>query len=159
MIEIRAVTNRDSEDIWRIWNEVIDDGNAFSSDASVPKAEVVEMWTKGDSYVAVLDGHIAGAYSLFPLHRGRQQHVADACYMVARAFRRKGIGALLAQHSLNEAKRKGFSAMQFNCVVSINEPALHLWKKLGFKIIGTVPQAFKHPRVGLVDTHIMHRFL
>jgi hypothetical protein len=49
--------------------------------------------------------------------------------------------------------------MQFNYVVSTNTAAVNLWKKLGFSIIGTVPQAFRHQTLGLVDVYVMHRFL
>ena len=61
--------------------------------------------------------------------------------------------------SLEEARKAGFLAMQFNLVVSTNEPAVRLWKKMGFAIVGTLPKAFRHPTLGLVDAFIMHRFL
>ena len=53
----------------------------------------------------------------------------------------------------------GFTAMQFNMVVSTNESAVALWKKLGFSIVGTLPRAFRHKELGLVDAYVMHRFL
>ena len=53
----------------------------------------------------------------------------------------------------------GFHAMQFNMVVSTNESAVALWKKFGFSIVGTLPRAFRHRKLGLVDAYVMHRFL
>jgi len=71
----------------------------------------------------------------------------------------RGVGRAMGHHALAEAKAAGYSAMQFNFVVSSNERAVALWESLGFSIIGTVPKAYRHLRLGLVDAYIMHRFL
>jgi len=70
-----------------------------------------------------------------------------------------GVGRAMAEHCLSEARRMGFRAMQFNFVVSTNTPAIHLWKQLGFEIVGTSPGAFRHPEKGYVDVYIMFRSL
>jgi RimJ/RimL family protein N-acetyltransferase len=57
------------------------------------------------------------------------------------------------------AKKEGYTAMQFNCVVSTNEASIALWKKLGFSVVGTLPQAFRHVRLGLVDAYVMYKLL
>jgi ribosomal protein S18 acetylase RimI-like enzyme len=62
-------------------------------------------------------------------------------------------------HCLREARRAGFLAMQFNLVVSTNEVAAALWRKLGFTIVGTLPKAFRHQELGYVDAYVMYRFL
>ena len=49
--------------------------------------------------------------------------------------------------------------MQFNLVVSTNEAAVHLWRKLGFEQVGVLPRAFDHARLGLVDALVMYRWL
>jgi ribosomal protein S18 acetylase RimI-like enzyme len=41
----------------------------------------------------------------------------------------------------------------------LEEGAIRLWQKLGFEIIGTLPNAFQHPRRGLVDAHVMYKQL
>ena len=71
----------------------------------------------------------------------------------------KGIGALMCQHSQDEAVSRGFRAMQFNLVAASNEGAVGLWKKMGFEIVGTLPGAFRHPRLGFVDAHVMYKLL
>jgi ADP-ribose pyrophosphatase YjhB (NUDIX family) len=71
----------------------------------------------------------------------------------------RGVGYALGQHCLREARRQGYEAMQFNFVVSTNERAVELWKHLGFSIVGTLPRAFQHGSLGLVDAYVMHRFL
>jgi L-amino acid N-acyltransferase YncA len=158
-MEIRPIDKADAEAVWQIWQEVVQEGDAFYSDESVPREKVIAMWVSGDSWVTVLGGQVVGAYGIFPVGHGRRAHVADGCYMVARAFRRKGIGRAMGQDSLQKARDRSFLAMQFDCVVSTNRAAVTLWEKLGFVVCGRVPKAFLHPRLGLVDTLIMHRFL
>jgi len=79
--------------------------------------------------------------------------------MVDPDYRGHGAGKAMGLHCLREAKRAGYLAMQFNYVVSTNTPAVALWTKLGFNIVGTVPKAFRHKELGLVDIYVMHRFL
>jgi ribosomal protein S18 acetylase RimI-like enzyme len=62
-------------------------------------------------------------------------------------------------HSLDHARAQGFLAMQFNFVVSSNTRAVKLWQSLGFVIVGRLPQAFRHLRLGLVDALVMYRKL
>lgn len=69
----------------------------------------------------------------------------------------KGIGKKLCEHSLQVAKKRGYLGIQFNIVVSTNTSAINLWKKYGFKIIGTLPKAFRHSKLGYTDTYIMFR--
>jgi ribosomal protein S18 acetylase RimI-like enzyme len=70
-----------------------------------------------------------------------------------------GVGRLLGEHCLEEARRQGYLAMQFNYVVSTNTAAVMLWKKLGFSIVGTLPKAFRHKRLGYVDAYVMYQLL
>ena len=65
----------------------------------------------------------------------------------------------MAFWSLDEARRLGFTAMQFNFVVSTNTVAVNLWKSIGFEVIGTIPNGFNHSREGLVDALIMYQKL
>jgi ribosomal protein S18 acetylase RimI-like enzyme len=79
--------------------------------------------------------------------------------MVAAHASGKGIGRLLGEHCLREAKLAGYLAMQFNLVVSTNTVAVGLWRSLGFAIVGTLPKVFRHKTLGLLDAYVMHRFL
>jgi ribosomal protein S18 acetylase RimI-like enzyme len=100
-----------------------------------------------------------GAYSLRPNQPGLGDHVANAGYMVAAHARGLGIARALCEHSMETARRAGFTAMQFNFVVSSNEGAVRLWQRCGFRIVGQVPGAFRHRERGPTDVFIMHRFL
>ena len=89
----------------------------------------------------------------------KPSHVANASFMVDPAAQGKGAGRALGEHCLDEARRQGYDAMQFNFVVSTNTAGVELWKKLGFEIVGTLPKTFEHATLGRVDAYVMHRFL
>ena len=44
---------------------------------------------------------------------------------------------------LDKAKKLGFGVLQFNAVVENNIHARHLYERLGFVQIGTVPNGFR----------------
>ena len=111
------------------------------------------------SYVAEDAGQVIGMYKLVANQRDRGSHVANASFMVAPDSGGKGAGKAMGLHCLREARRTGYLAMQFNFVVSTNDGAIALWKKLGFSIVGTLPKAFAHRERGYVDAYVMYRFL
>src|SRR5437763_814525 len=141
MINIRKATEVDFDQIWRIFQQVINAGDTYSNPPTTTREQAHQKWMAPDgmTYIAEDDGAILGAYILKANHPGRASHVANASYIVDTAARGKGVGRLLGEHSITEAKAAGFLAMQFNIVVSSNKPAVELWKKLGFSIIGTTP--------------------
>jgi RimJ/RimL family protein N-acetyltransferase len=117
-------------------------------------------WPAKATYVAVDQGEtILGTYYIKPNQHGLGDHICNCGYIVSENARGQGIASQICEHSQQEAVTQGFRAMQFNFVVSTNESAVHLWKKLGFNVIGTVPEAFRHPRHGYVDAFIMYKRL
>jgi len=110
------------------------------------------------TYVAEGD-RIDGMYKLTPNQRDLGSHVANASFMVAPTSHGRGIGKAMGWHCLKEAKNLGYLALQFNFVVSTNQVAIALWQKLGFAIVGTLPKAFNHQKLGYVDAYVMYRFL
>jgi len=98
-------------------------------------------------------------YKIVANQRGLGSHVANASFMVDPSCSGRGIGRQMGEHCLEEARRLGYLAMQFNFVVSTNGAAVALWQKLGFAIVGTVPKAFRHSTLGYVDTYVMYRSL
>jgi ribosomal protein S18 acetylase RimI-like enzyme len=111
------------------------------------------------TYVAVLDENIMGTYYIKANQPGLGSHVCNCGYMVRNSARGKGIGRAMCQHSLSEARKLGFKAMQYNLVVSTNTGAVRLWQDLGFYIIGALPRAFNHREKGLVDAFVMYQWL
>lgn len=105
------------------------------------------------------NGKMMGAFYLRANHHGLGSHIANAGYMVDPAIRGRGIGRKLCEHSIERAKERKFRGMQFNFVVSTNEPALHLWKEYGFHIVGALPGAYHFKRERYVDAYVMFKDL
>jgi len=161
VLSIRPARDADRDAVWRVFHEVVSAGDTYAWPPDTTCEQAMALWFPGGgwTYVADLDGEVVGTYLMKPNQPGQGSHVANCGYMVARAASGRGIGEAMCRHSLEEARRLGFRAMQFNFVVSTNTRAVALWKKCGFSVVGTVPQAFRHPTLGLVDAHVMHRLL
>ena len=160
-IKIRSATTKDHAAIWNIFHEIIAAGDTYAFDPQMPREEALAYWFRADThtYIAERNGGVVGTYILRPNQSGPGSHVANAAFMVARDAEGAGVGRRMAEHCLTEARRMGFRAMQFNFVVSTNTRAIHLWDQLGFKIVGTLPGAFRHPEKGFVDVYVMYRSL
>lgn len=161
MIVIRKASEADKPAAWLIIKEVIAGGDTYVFDPATPEAEMIDYWFSPEkhNYVAEADGKIAGIFWLKSNHPGLGSHVANAAYMVSPDAKGKGIGRRMAEYSLTEAKRLGFSAMQFNFVVKNNEATVNLWRSAGFEIIGEIPDAFRHKKLGLTNAYVMFRKL
>jgi L-amino acid N-acyltransferase YncA len=160
-VTIRSATSTDADAIWRIFQAVVAGGDTYTFLPDTPRADAIAYFLGSGirSWVLEDDGRVIGMYKLIPNHGGLGSHVANASFMVDPAAQGQGLGRLMGMHCLDEARRAGFEAMQFNFVVSSNTAAVELWKKLGFQIVGTLPKAFRHATLGDVDAYVMHRFL
>jgi L-amino acid N-acyltransferase YncA len=160
-VTVRPARPDDFEAMWRIFQAVVAGGDTYVFDPATSREDAKAYFLGPNmvSCVAELDGAVAGMYKLIPNRRDLGSHVANASFMVDPTAHGRGVGRALGEHCLDEARRAGYQAMQFNFVVSTNTAGLTLWKKLGFHIVGTLPKAFNHSRLGLVDAYVMHRFL
>jgi len=160
-MKIREAIDTDRDAIWKIFQATVAPGDVFVYDPNTPREEAEAYWfAKGTrTFAAEQEGKIIGSYVLRPNRPGLGDHVANAGFMVAPEARGLGVGRVMGEHALNEARQLGFRAMQFNFVISTNESAVHLWQELGFKIVGTLPGAFRHATKGFVDAYVMFRSL
>lgn len=158
---IRTATRDDAEAIWRIFHAVVAGGDTYTFLPDTPRDQAVDYFLGPgiSSWVIEEAGRVIGVYKMIPNHVGLGAHVANASFMVDPAAHGKGTGRAMGEHCLDQARQAGYQAMQFNFVVSTNTAAVVLWKKLGFAIVGTLPKAFRHSRLGYVDAYVMHRFL
>lgn len=158
---IMSAAESHSDAIWEIFHHVVSSGDTYTFDPSISREEALAYWMASGTYtyVAISESQVVGTYIIKPNHPGLGSHVANASYMVSPSARRLGVGSAMCSHSLEEARRLGFLAMQFNIVASTNSAAISLWEKQGFTIAGTLPKAFRHKTSGLVDALVMHRFL
>jgi L-amino acid N-acyltransferase YncA len=162
MVTIRKAESSDHEAVWEIIREVISGGDTYVFDPETPKEEMLAYWLSPEKYVYVAEdenGLILGTFWLKPNQPGLGDHVCNAAYMVAGSAKEVGVGRRMGEYSLDEARRLGFHAMQFNFVVASNTAAVRLWESIGMQIIGTVPDAFRHKVLGLTDSLIMYRRL
>jgi L-amino acid N-acyltransferase YncA len=161
VLEIRSATSEDRDAIWNIFHAIVAAGDTYAFDPKMSRDEALAYWFRADThtYVAERDGCVVGTYILKANQPGLGSHVANAALMVASDAQGSGVGRRMAEHCLEEARRFGFRAMQFNFVVSTNTPAIHLWEQLGFKVVGTLPGAFRHPKRGYVDVYVMFHSL
>ncbi|MFL6584182.1 MAG: GNAT family N-acetyltransferase [Chthoniobacterales bacterium] len=160
-MNIRQAGKADEDAIWDIFQAVVGPGDTYVFDPHISRNDALAYWSRSDThtYVAEAEGHIVGSYILKPNQPALGSHVANASFMVSPSARGHGVGRRMGEHCLDEARRLGFRAMQFNFVVSTNEPAVRLWQRLGFTIVGTLPGAFRHPDRGFVDVYVMFRTL
>ncbi|WP_343246904.1 GNAT family N-acetyltransferase [Diplocloster hominis] len=144
-IQIRAYDKNDVKDVAEIWNQVVEDGIAF------PQLEVLDeisgnAFFQDQSFTGVAydadNGKIVGLYILHPNNVGRCGHICNASYAVKKEIRGQQIGEKLVLHCMSKAKELGFCILQFNAVVKSNKSALHLYEKLGFVKLGTIPGGF-----------------
>lgn len=161
MIQLRIAESGDQDAIWQIIRQVIAEGDTYVFNPDSSRKEMLDYWCGKDkhSYVAEIDNAIVGTFIIKDNFPDLGSHVANASYMTLPSAFGKGIGRAMAEFSLEEAKRLGYRAMQFNIVVMNNQRAIGLWKKLGFKIIGEVPEAFHYRKETFVDACIMWRKL
>jgi len=135
---------------------------AYAPGIRADEAEPLWMYDGLDrrvTFVAELaDAVVATAY-LKPNQPGLGDHVANAGWMVAPSVAGRGIGRRFADYVIDEARQLGFTGMQFNSVVATNVGAIGLWESMGFRIVGTVPDAFRHATEGMTPIHIMYRSL
>jgi ribosomal protein S18 acetylase RimI-like enzyme len=111
------------------------------------------------TYLARLDGEIVGTAYVRANGVGLSDHICNAGWMISPAHQGRGIGRPFADHVIEQARSFGYRAMQFNAVVATNTGAIALWDSLGFEIVGTVPEAFRHGTEGLTAVHVMYRRL
>ena len=161
MLTLRAAHSGDLDAIWAIFEPVLRTGETYSLPRNMGMEEALAYWLSSshEIFVAVDNDQVVGTYYLRPNQRGGGSHVANCGYMTAAAATGRGVARAMCAHSLEQAKRRGFRAMQFNFVVGTNERAVRLWQSFGFEIVGRLPEAYLHPVVGYTDAFVMYRVL
>lgn len=155
---IREASPDDWPRIWPFWHRIVAAGETYTWDPGTSEEDARALWMSPAKRVYVVedDGTVVASAYLTPNYGGPAARIANAGFMVDPDRAGRGIGRLLAEHVLAEARDAGYRGMVFNAVVDTN-PAVRLWSSLGFTVLGTVPDAFDHPRHGRVGLHIMYR--
>lgn len=145
-IIIRKYEKEDLPELIRIWNQVVEDGVAFPQEECLDEVSGAEFFAQ-QTYTAVAEdketGKIYGLYILHPNNVGRCGHICNASYAVDRDARGLHIGEKLVKDCLVQGKAHGYGVLQFNAVVASNTHARHLYERLGFTQLGTIPGGFR----------------
>ena len=159
MIAIRTARPEDFEAIWPMLRAVFRAGDTYAVDPQISKVAARRYWMTQPQATYVAEGPlgIVGTYYLRTNQPGGGAHICNCGYIVSPRARGQGIAAQMCLHSQNEAIALGYRAMQFNFVLASNAGAVRLWHSLGFVTVGTIPQAFVHPRQGMVDAFMMYK--
>lgn len=158
-VEIRTATADDIAEIAPFFRAIVADGESYTYPDDLTDEQIQELWpapAPGHTIVAVVDGAIVGTARMGPNKPGRGDHVGTASFMVDPASSARGTGRAMARWVIDWHRENGYRAIQFNAVVATNVRAVALWQDLGFRIIGTVPKAYRSRTQGLVGLHIMY---
>ena len=164
-LSLRPANDMDRDAIWRILEPTIRAGETWALPRDWTRDDALTYWFAAGHEVWVCergDGDardVVGTYVLRAAQLGPGAHVANAGYMVLPDAWGCGVASAMCDHSLIRAAALGFTALQFNFVVSTNARAVALWERKGFRIIGRSPLAYQHATLGAVDAVMMHRAL
>jgi GNAT superfamily N-acetyltransferase len=159
---IEVAGDQDWPRIWPFFASIAAAGETYAYPDGLTLETARPWWMAeppGQTVVAVEDDVVVGSAKIGPNRPGRGAHVATAGFMVDPAHQGQGVGRALCRYAVEWARAAGYHSMQFNAVVETNTAAVKLWQSLGFEILTTVPEAFDHPRHGLVGLHIMYQRL
>ena len=159
---IRRFDEQDWAQLWPLLQTTFASGDTYAFAPDSAEADIYQAWIKLPlaTYVACdAQGQLLGTYVLKANQPGLGSHVSNCGYVVSPAAQGQGVASQMCEHSQQEAVKHGFRAMQFNLVVATNERAVALWQRMGFDIVGTLPGAFKHQKLGFVDAFVMFKTL
>ncbi len=141
-VDIRMATQDDYDELFVAFSRIVAAREGFPHAPPLTRRDFDDYWIDHTSAVSVarFDGYLVGAYYIKPNFVGRAAHIANAGYFVLASYRSSGVGRTMVEHSLNEARRLGFDAMQFNLVFESN-PARGMYRKMGFEEVGRIPEA------------------
>jgi L-amino acid N-acyltransferase YncA len=159
---LRDAVERDWPAIYPIFAAIVAEGKTYAYPEQLTSEEARAYWMvdpPGRTVVAIDEDELVGTAMMGPNRPGRGSHIATASFMVDPVAQGRGVGRLLGTHMLEWARAQGYRGVQFNAVVETNHAAVRRWESLGFRIIGTVPGAYRHAEHGYVGMHVMHRAL
>jgi len=156
-MQIRPMSERDWPHVYRFFTAIVDAGETYAYPEGLDSAAAHALWTApGHVVVAAEDDTVLGSAGMGPNRPGRGAHVATGSFMIDPVAHGRGAGRALGEYLVGWARAAGYRGVQFNAVVETNAPAVHLWQTLGFRIVGTVPGAFRHAQLGYVGLHVMY---
>ena len=160
-LSARIATDEDEGALWGILEPMVRQGGTYVFSLEKTKESMMGYWMGTDKTIFVVEneGVVVGTFYLKANQEGLGDHICNAGFVVCRNAEGQGVGRWMGEFAQVAAKSRGFLAMQFNFVIQSNQKAVHLWKSLGFSVIGEIPEAYRHPELGLVPALIFHKQL
>jgi GNAT superfamily N-acetyltransferase len=140
---IRVATKEDAEGLWNILEPVIRKGGTYVFSLDKSKESMMGYWMGAEKTTFVVErgGELVGTFYLKSNQEGLGDHVCNAGFVVAPEAEGQGLGRWMGTIALEEAKVRGYLAMHFNFV------------------LGEIPEAYRHPQLGLVSALIFYKKL
>jgi ribosomal protein S18 acetylase RimI-like enzyme len=160
-VSIRPAGPADAASVWQTLEPSIRSGESHPLPRDMPQADALDYWFApgNEVFVAQQASSIVGTYFLRANQAGGGAHVANSVYVVSPAATGRGIAQVMYEHSLEQARARGFQAIQLNFMVSSDERRIKLLERAGFEVVGRLPKAFEHPSLGSIDALVMYRAL
>ena len=160
-LSARIANDEDEEALWGILEPMVRKGGTYVFFLDKTKESMMGYWMGTDktTFVVEKEGVVVGTFYLKANQEGLGDHICNAGFVVSRYAEGQGVGRWMGEFAQAVAKSRGFLAMQFNFVIKSNQNAVHLWKSLGFSVIGEIPEAYRHPNLGLVSALIFYKKL
>lgn len=161
-MELRPATPDDWDAIWPFFEQIVRAGETYTYPTDLTYQGGRALWMQqppGRTVVAVEGDTVLGTAEMCPNRGGPGDHMANASFMVDPAHGARGVGRALVEHTIELCRADGYRGITFNAVAETNTHAVRLYERLGFTVVGTVPEAFHHPTEGYVGLHVMHLML
>lgn len=161
-LTIRRATSADWPALWAMIGPVFRAGETYAVDRDITEAAARTLWFEAPKATYIVTGpndDPLGTYYIKANFAGAADHICNCGYITAAQAAGQGVATALCVHSQTIARDLGFRAMQFNLVLASNTRAVALWHRQGFETVGQLPDAFRHPTLGLVGAHIMWKSL
>lgn len=161
MSVLRPMQEDDFKAFWPVFSKILQRRETYALEPCMTLEQGLRDWVEAphESWVVEQEGKIKAIYYLKANAAGPGAHVCNCGYMVSLSARGQGLARMMCEHSQQRALELGYKAMQFNAVVSTNRVAVTLWEKLGYRKVGVLPRAFKHPEHGYIDSFVMYKWL
>ena len=161
MLEIKEIQENQFDEIWPIFQDVVKDADSYPYSPDITKEEAKKLWFSSDAhvYVAYLDDQPVATRYIAPNKVGLGNHIANTGVMIDKKYRRRSLGKAMMEFAIKKATELGYRAIQVNLVLCTNTASVKICKEYGFKIVGTIPDAFHYKKEKYVDAYIMYRAL
>lgn len=162
-VTLRTPKWRDLDDLLDFINSLVDEEamigmdrrQTFESEVDWLARKLVDLEKeKNVSVIAEVDGRMVGSCELTP-RSGRMSHVGSLGISVRDGYREIGIGQELMKEVERQAILLGVETI-FLEVFAINDRAIHVYEKVGYKETGRIPEAIKY-KGNYVDSVQMYK--